>query len=277
MTRIIDYKYKKWLRILRWIFFTYVLIGIALYFLQDYFMFHPEKLNREQAYEFQLPYEERFIAFNAWDTMCLIHFTVDTTRTTHKGSVLYFHGNRKNVQHYAPFVPFFTERGYDVWMPDYPGFGKSTGKRTEQKMYQQAWQVFQIARQSVSADSLIIYGKSLGTGVAAYLASEAPCKRLILETPYYSMPELFRHYAPIYPAGSMAHNQFPTYQYLQETKMPVSIFHGTDDGVIPVGQARRLIKLSKPGDELIEIPGGSHNDLARDSLYQRKLDSLLRR
>jgi alpha-beta hydrolase superfamily lysophospholipase len=276
MAQPTDRTYKKWFRILRWIAYAYVLIGIALYFLQDYFMFHPEPLDREQAFNFNIPYEERFIAFNETDTMCLLHFTIDTARTQHKGSILYFHGNRKNVQHYAPFVPFFTARGYDVWMPDYPGFGKSTGKRTERKMYQQAWQVFQLARQWVSADSLIIYGKSLGTGVAAYLASETACKRLILETPYYSMPELFRHYAPIYPAGSMAHNQFPTYQYIQATHMPISIFHGTDDGVIPIGQARRLIQVAKPGDELIVIPGGSHNDLASDSLYQHKLDSLLR-
>ncbi len=105
----------------------------------------------------------------------------------------------------------FTRNKYEVWMMDYPGFGKSTGKLTEQIMYDDAATLYQMARARFSKDSIIIYGKSLGTGVASQLASVKDCKRLILETPYYSIEALMKHYAFIYPVSLMAKYHFPNY------------------------------------------------------------------
>ena len=259
----------KWLTIIA---IAYVAIGIALYFLQDKFLFHPRKLPADYQYQFNVPFRETIIPVSAQKNLSYVQFSVPDS--VFKGIVLYFHGNRENINRYAPFAGNFTSRGYEVWMMDYPGFGKSTGNRTEKGMYEDALTLYRIAIKKVAADSIIIYGKSLGTGIASQLASIRDCRRLILETPYYSMDALARHYFFMYPVISMSKYSFPTHAYLERTQVPVCIFHGTRDRVIPYSQSKRLTK-KRPGIELVTIEKGRHNDLSNFPLFQDKLDSLL--
>jgi len=262
--------------ILRWlkiIIIIYSSIGIALYYLQEQFLFHPRKLSGTHVFGFNVPFEEINIPFNGTDTLSMVKFfPLDSVR---KGVVLYFHGNRENIGRYAKFAGHFTKQGYEVWMEDYPGFGKSTGERTEKKMYEQGLQVQKMAAAKYGKDSIILYGKSFGTGIASYVASGSNNQRLILETPYYSIPSLFSSYAPIYPTGKMSNYQIPVYLFLQDVHYPVTIFHGTDDGVIPYRNAAKLKKYLKPADEFITIENGTHHNLADFDGYRKKLDSLL--
>ena len=263
-------------RIFRWlkiIIILYSTIGIALYYLQQQFLFHPEKLSNAYVYHFKVPFEEVNIPMNNTDTVNMIKFfPADSLR---RGVVVYFHGNRENIERYAKFAGNFTKHGYEVWIEDYPGFGKSTGERTEKKMYEQALQIQKMAAAKYGKDSIIIYGKSLGTGIAAYTASHSNNKMLILETPYYSIPSLFSCYAPIYPNSKMSTYKIPTNEYLADVNYPISIFHGMDDGVIPYRNAARLKKILKPTDEFITIEKGTHHNLNDFPLFHHKLDSLL--
>lgn len=264
---------KKIFRWLKVIILLYCLIGIALYYLQEKFLFHPEKLSNAYKYHFDVPFEEVNIPFNKTDTVNMIKFFPrDSVR---RGVVLYFHGNRENIERYAKFTDHFTKHGFEVWMEDYPGFGKSTGPRNERNLYRQALQIQKMAASQYGTDSIIIFGKSFGTGIAAYVASESKNKRLILETPYYSIPSLFAAYAPIYPTARMSIYKIPLYSYLDDVSYPVTIFHGDDDGVIPYRNAARLKQHLKPGDEFITIEKGTHHDLAQFKLFTGKIDSLL--
>ena len=262
-------KYWKWFKIAALI---YIMIGVALYFLQDKFIFHPEKLPADYKYQFDIPFREIDLPVAAERNLIIVQFTVPGS--VRKGIVLYFHGNRKNINRYAPFAPNFTRNGYEVWMMDYPGYGKSTGKRSEQVLYDDALILYKMAISKVSAEHIVIYGKSLGTGIAAQLASVRDCKRLILETPYYSMDALAKHYFFIYPVMPMTKYALPVYQHFEYINAPVSIFHGTKDGVIPYEQAQRLAD-KKTGTEIITIEKGKHNNLTDFPLYHHKLDSLL--
>ena len=96
-----------------------------------------------------------------------------------------------------------------------------------------------------------------------------------METPFYNLPDLFSHYAPIYPVNRMSHFKFPVGENLEEVKAPVIIFHGTDDKVIPYAEASKLKRKLKPGDKFITIEGGAHNNLSNFPLFQSKLDSVL--
>ncbi|MEP6711398.1 MAG: alpha/beta fold hydrolase [Ferruginibacter sp.] len=237
-------------------------------------MFHPQKLGSNYIYHFNKPFEEVNIPVNKTDTVSLVKFfPKDSLR---HGVVLYFHGNMKNIERYAAYAENFTKNGYEVWMEDYPGYGKSTGERTEKKLYDQALQVQKMAGAGFGEDSIIIYGKSLGTGIAAYVASVTRCKKLILETPYYSIPDIFNCYGGfLYPLNAMIRYKIPTWQFLQDVKAPVIIFHGTSDWVIPYRSAEKLKKYLKPEDEFISIPGGEHNNLNDLALFKTKLDSVL--
>ena len=262
--------------ILRWlkiIIIIYCAIGIALYYLQERFLFHPTPLPYNFTFAFRDSFKEVNIEINKNETFNLVQFfPPDSAR---KGVVLYFHGNMENINHYSVFVANFKKHGFEVWMPDYPGFGKTTGELSENKLYEEARLIYTLARTKYNQDSIIIYGKSLGTGIASQLASRKPCKRLILETPYYSIPDLFSAYAPVYPTGSMSHFKLPTAEYLAEVKVPITIFHGTADGVIPYGHASKLKAALKKGDEFITIKKGTHNNLNDFDEFHHVLDSLL--
>jgi pimeloyl-ACP methyl ester carboxylesterase len=266
---------RKFFSVLKWILIVYAGVGIVLYYLQDYILLHPKPLPANHTFSFSQAFKEENIALSKTDTLNLVKFAA--TGPVKKGVLIYFHGNKDNVEHYAPFVPAFTKHGYEVWMPDYPGFGKSTGEISEQKLYDIAYQVRTLAATNCPDDSIVIYGKSLGTALATYTAGLRPCRQLILETPYYSIPSLFRSYAFMYPARMLSNYKLPTYEFLQDVKAPVTIFHGTGDWVVPYRSGVRLKKFLKAGDLFVKIPDGSHNNLSESALYLSTLDSVLQK
>lgn len=260
----------KWFRTIALI---YILGGVALYFLQDYILFHPVTLKRNHNYDFPEKHKDINIPINENSNLNIVQFF--STDTVTKGVILYFHGNKKNISWYAKYPPYFTKNGYEVWIIDYPGFGKSTGNFTERTLYNWADYLYSFARKRFSADSIIIYGKSMGTGIATHLASLQPCKRLILETPYYDYPSVIKHYLPIYPIDWIIHFKIPTHTYIQNVEAPITIFQGTDDRIITYNNAKSLEPFLKPGDEFVTVKDGSHNDLFKFKETVRKLDSLL--
>jgi uncharacterized protein len=253
----------------------YVVVGIALWYLQATIFFHPKKLRAGEPFRFSIPHKEVNIPVAAAAILNFVKFFPADT-SIKKGIVLYFHGNRENINRYASASAYFTKHGYEVWMCDYPGFGKTTGKFSEERLYDDAAILYKLAVKQFNADSILLYGRSLGTGVATELAANNTCKKLILETPYYSLRELSAAHFPIYPVRFLMRYNFPLYDNLQMVKAPVTIFHGTSDAVIPYKHSSRLKPLLKKGDEFITIKDGSHNNLATYSLFQQKLDSLLK-
>ncbi|MFC4263440.1 alpha/beta hydrolase [Ferruginibacter yonginensis] len=260
-------------RIIKITLLIYALIGIALYYLQEKFIFHPTPMAAKDSFHFTQKFEEVRLPINDDDTLSVVKFFTDDTLK--KGVVLYYHGNRGNITRYASFVKPFTDNGYDVWMEDYPSFGKSVGVLTEQKLYSQALQVKKMADAQFKTEQIIIYGKSLGTSIAAYVASESPAQQLILETPYYSMQSLFKRYAFIYPTSLMCKYKLPTYTFLSAVKYPVTIFHGTNDGVIPYSNALKLKNVFKTNDTFITIDGADHQNINIQPSYYSALKKLL--
>jgi pimeloyl-ACP methyl ester carboxylesterase len=266
-------------RVVRWvkiIALIYVIVGLALYLIQDRLLFHPILVAKNKSYGFRFPYREMTLPYDHETRLNIIRFlTADSSKT--KGVVLYFHGNAKNIAWYANYSIHFTRNQYEVWMIDYPGFGKSTGLFTEDRLYDYALQLYRLARTKWEPKDIVIYGKSMGTGMATQLASVRDCRYLILETPYANLPSLVSHFLPIYPVSSFLHYRFPNDEFLKEVSAPVIILHGTKDRLIPISNARKLSPILKSGDEFISIDGASHNDLAHFPVFQRTLDSLLSR
>lgn len=252
----------------------YPVVGVLLYFFQEKLIFHPEIIKRSVAYDFKIPHAEMNIDLPEHEYN-IVQFFPSSSDSSNKKLVLYFHGNMTNISHYADFAPYFTKHGYEVWMIDYPGYGKSRGRLTEKSIYHGGIVLYDTAlAKGYKPENIIIYGKSLGTGVASFLASQKDCRRLILETPYYSMPSLAKSYFPVYPSLIVKYN-FPVYEYVQKVKVPVSVFHGTSDGTIPYSNSSQLKTLLKNKDEYITIPGGDHNDLYNFDLMKKKIDSLM--
>lgn len=237
--------------------------------------FRPKALEVDSKFSFTQPFKEVNIDLDAQTKFNIVQFTPTDTAT--KGVVIYFHGNKENVNHYQQYSSAFTRNNYEVWMPDYPGYGKSTGTFSESILYEEALQVYKLARAKYRPDQIVIYGKSLGTGIASQLASIRDCKELILETPYYSFTSLLRIVAFMYPVGLLSHYKFPTNEYLKKVTAPITLFHGTSDWTIPYFNAKRLKTSLKPNDEFVTIDGGGHNNLFSYPIVQDKINTLLAR
>ncbi|HEY6899633.1 MAG TPA: alpha/beta fold hydrolase [Puia sp.] len=262
--------------VLRWVkvlVLLYAILGIAWYYGQEKLLFHPEPVARTTKYEFDQPFRELNLPYDVKTNINVVQFR--TADSPARGVVLYFHGNKSGISRYAAAAKDFTSKGYEVWMVDYPGFGKSTGEFSEKKLYEYSLIFYKLARSRWQPGQIILYGKSLGTGIAARLAAVRDCRRLVLETPYYSMDALARRFLFMYPVGVMLHYHFPTYQYLPEVTAPITIFQGDEDGTVPYSNAARLKPFLKAGDEFVTVPGGQHNDLRGKAIFRAKLDSVL--
>lgn len=249
----------------------YISVGFILYFIQDMLLFHPKAVSRDHHYNFPHPYQEMNIPFQE-QNLSIIKFYPEEQA---KGCVLFYHGNMHNVEHYARYPSVFLKNGYAVWMIDYPGFGKTTGKRTEAIINEQALLMYDLAlKEFKQAEKITIYGKSIGTGIASYVASQKTNRQLVLETPYYSMTKLAKNYFPVYPAKALIRYKFPSNIYLRNIQSPVTLLHGTEDEIIPFRQAKKL-KEEIPRLSLIAIENGKHNNLLNIPFFRDKLDSLL--
>ena len=168
---------KKMISVLKWLLIIYALVGIGLYYLQDRIIFRSIALPEDYVYNFSKPFNEINLPYDKETNINIIQFTV--ADSVQKGVVLYFHGNMNNISYYAPFSDLFLEKNYEVWMVDYPGYGKSTGPVEEEYFYSYAEQLYKLAARSFSPDSIVLYGKSLGSGIAAYIASKHQANQLI--------------------------------------------------------------------------------------------------
>lgn len=257
------------------IIIVYCLVGITLFYTQDNFLLHPLVVSADHVYKFNHSFKELNIPINNEDTVNLIRF-IPADDSVAKGAVIYFHGNTGNVEHYADAVNIFLENNYEVWMPDYPGFGKSRGSISEKKLNEQAYQVKRLASHHFVDSNIIIYGRSFGTGIATNLASSLKVKQLILESPYYSIPDLFSTYVPIYPMQSMANLKFPVGEYLKDVQCPVTIFHGTIDEVIPAKCSMKLKASLKKNDHFLLIRNGKHNNISSSEVYKKAMTEILK-
>lgn len=220
--------------IFRWVklvILVYCLIGIIVYNIQDRFILHPVKIEAGKPYAFAQPFTELNLNYDQETNLNVVEFkTTDRPAdSVAKGVVLFFHDGRGNIGDYAGLSKAMTDQGYEVWMMDYPGFGKSTGPMDEQRLYDLALVFYKLARSRWKPLQIVLYGQGLGTGIAAQLASIRDCRRLILERPYYSMTSVFRRYLFLYPVGGrFLHYHLPEHEYLQKVTAPVTVIRGDD-------------------------------------------------
>jgi fermentation-respiration switch protein FrsA (DUF1100 family) len=128
-------------------------------------------------------------------------------------------------------------------------------------------------------NQIIIYGRSVGTGIAVYLAKSVTPRMVVLESPFFSMTDLAKYHHPFMPVSLIdLILKYPmrTDLWIPDVTCPVYLFHGTKDDIVPYSSSERLLKLIKTEKELITIPGGGHNDLGDFNLYQEQLDRILK-
>lgn len=248
-----------------------------LYFNQDNMLFFAETTPREYTYSYKEKFEEVYL--DTPDGACIhaLHFQVKNP----KGVILYFHGRASNLETYWGRVgKAFTKRGYDIFIADYRGFGKSTGLRTEQTMLSDAVLQYEHLLTKYDKKDISLYGRSLGTGIATYVASNFDAKQLFLEAPYLSMLDLANRKFSLVPKFLLKKIlNYPLHldQWITDVSCPIHIFHGTCDGLIPYACSEELFQIcpDNTASSLITIQGGEHNNLFHFPEYNEAIDKAL--
>jgi alpha-beta hydrolase superfamily lysophospholipase len=251
---------------------VYVLICVLLFFFQEKIIFFPEKLSRQYKFDFGQPFEEIKIETRDEKRLHGGLFRADSS----KGLIFYLHGNAGSLATWGYAAKTYTDLGYDVFIVDYRGFGKSEGIITSQ---QQFYEDLQIAYDQMKArypeEKIVILGYSIGTGPAAKIASLNKPKLLILQAPYYSMKNIMKRHYPIIPTFILKY-KFETNEYISTCRMPIVLIHGKEDEVIPYRSSLMLKEIMKKTDTVIILEGQSHNGMTDNPEYQREIKKLLK-
>ncbi len=250
----------------------YSIIILILYLFQEKILFQPEALQDDYVFTFDHTFREFFLETDQGDCLNAIHFT----NTNPKGVILYFHGNRGSLRRWGEIVLFFAKKKYDVIIMDYRGYGKSKGSITEKNLYHDAQLFYEYTSKMYPEDQITIYGRSIGTGIAAHVASKnQPCN-LVLETPYYNIKDIVESWFPHIPTHLLLRYKIPSATFIQNVTCDITIYHGTNDGVVPYESGARLFKsIPISNKKMITIEEGSHNDLIEHDKYLNTIDSVL--
>src|ERR1043165_5720742 len=227
-----------WKKILIRIAFALALLYTAacclLFFEQEKLIFHPKKLPAD--YSFSYPGRFREIKIPSFDGKKLdgLLFSADSS----KGLVFYLHGNAGALNTWGEIAGIYTALNYDIFIWDYRGFGKSEGNIcSDEQFHLDVQAAYDFLKREYPENRIVVIGYSIGTGPAARLAAANHPKLLILQAPYYSLPDLVKQGHPSLTPGFLLKYKFNTFEFLQKTVAPVAIFHGDSDRTIYYGSS----------------------------------------
>ncbi len=180
---------------------------------------------------------------------------------------LFLHGKSGGLDRKKWRWKRIAKHGAGVLALSYRGFPGSTGSPSEDGLYEDARAAFAWLAKRHDPNTIVLHGLSLGTGVAAKLATEVNARALVLEAPYTAIVDVAGERHPYLPVSLLLWDQFRTRDIIGDVKMPLLIAHGDSDTVIPFDHAKQLFKLAPEPKKLLKMPGSDHNTLVRDGLY----------
>lgn len=251
----------------------YLIISALVYFLQDYFLFKPELLSPEFKFEYDnLQFDEHVLDIKPGVSLSILRFYANKPR----GVVLYLKGNTRSIKGWGKFAIDFIRYHHDVIMVDYRGFGKSTGRRSQQGIKNDLQLVYEKIKEKVDEKYIVLYGRSLGSGFATKLASTNNPGMLILDAPYYSMAKATGRYLPFLPMSWLLKFPIPNYKWIKYVRCPINIIHGTEDKLIPFKSSLKLSSINPEVTKLHPVIGGGHNNLHTFASYHEILGQIFK-
>lgn len=249
----------------------YITFCVLFYFFQHFIFFRPELLDSSFKYNYPFPFTELNFDTEDGGKISGIYFKVPSSR----GVVFYLKGNSRSIKGWGKFAKDFLSNGYDFVMIDYRGFGKSKGKRSQERLFNDSQFMYKWLREKYSEDQIILYGRSLGSGIAARIASWNNPRLLILDSPYYSFYYNTRRFIFWTPLKWILRYPIRTDQYIKAISCPIYIIHGTKDHLIPYEQSEMLKSLVPEKVTLVPIDGAHHNNLPEYPEYYQAIYNCL--
>jgi uncharacterized protein len=264
----------RWARIAAAILAALAALGYAgalgiLYFKQQEIVLPATTLAADYRFQFDQPFEEVWIPVQG-ATLHALHFKQPNPR----GVVFFLHGNAGNLVTWTTGVDFYRRVNYDLFIIDYRGYGKSTGHvEGEAQLHADTRAAYDAMAALYHDVPIVIYGRSLGTNLAATLARDVNPRLLILVSPFTSLAAVAAQAYPWAPEWILKY-PMRTDAVIGDVKSPILLIHGTDDKLIPLANSERLKALARSPTELLVVPGAGHNDIHKYAVY---LDGLAER
>ncbi len=239
----------------------YAGFSVMLYFLQERLVFLPHMPGRELETSpamLKLDYEDAWIETS--DGEKLHGWFVPAIGA--RGTLLFFHGNAGNISHRLQSLLIFNQLGLDVLMVDYRGYGQSSGEANEQGTYldaQAAWD-YLVDRRGVAADRIVIFGRSLGGAVGAWLAAQPGVEPagVIIESTFSSGEDMGRRLYPVLPVRLITRIRYPVREFVTGIRAPLLVVHSRDDEIIPFDMSKTVFEAANEPKTFFEM-GGDHN------------------
>ncbi len=254
----------------------YVLLALALYLLQSSLIYFPSKDIVTTPHDIGLRYEAIFLTtedgveISGWFVPC------DNPR----GVVLFCHGNAGNISHRLQTILILHRLNLSTFIFDYRGYGSSEGSPSERGTYldaQAAWG-YLVEKRRIPPHKIIVFGRSLGGAIAAWLVGEAKKEpgALIVESAFTSVPDLAAKLYPVFPARPLVRFRYDTRDFISRASCPVMVIHSCDDEIVPYNQGCDLFESASEPKEFLEIRG-DHNMgfVLTGESYIRDLDKFI--
>ncbi len=251
----------------------YAMAVVVMYAAQRRFIYFPEPGRTSPAAAGLPDVSERIIATPDGEKVVAWYGKAQRGQPT----LLYFQGNGGTLELRSETISRYLARGRGMFMMSYRGFSGSTGAPSEAANVADAKLAYDtLIKDGVSPDDIILYGESLGTGVAIQVAREKMVAGVILDSPYTSILELASQYYPWLPVSLLLEDRYESIRYIRDVHVPIFILHGEADDVVPVEMGRRLFAAANEPKELKTIPGGGHviHDGPTSEIVNRWIDRL---
>jgi hypothetical protein len=240
---------------------------------QESLLFHPETLPADFSFAGRYPpeqdVEELHIPVDGAELDALLF-----RQPASRGLVFYLHGNAGNLVTWTNNVAFYRSLGFDLFMLDYRGFGKSTGSiASEAQLHADVRAAWNRIAPAYAGKPVVILGRSLGSGLATRLAADVKPDLLVLVSPYASLERLATEHFPLVP-GVLLKYPLRSDRLIGAVQSPILITHGDSDEVIPFDHALTLRAASGGRAELLTVDGAHHGDIHLFPVY---LDGLSQR
>ncbi len=252
----------------QWAFYLFVAcyaLGVGAWLIQRRFIYRPAKRPYRSPSSLRLEGVDE-IRMEGADGGQILAWKIEAQPGM--PTILYLHGNNCNLSNRLERVSRFSGDGYGLLMPSFRGYGLSDGRPSEVNNVNDALKACEDLRASgIQARDIVVYGESLGTGVAVQVAAKCPVGALVLEAPYTSLRDLVRYKLPFIPAWAFLRDSYDSVRHIRKVAAPLLIVHSLGDDIIPFAFGRRLFRAASDPKAFLRVRGAGHTGLFRAGVW----------
>jgi fermentation-respiration switch protein FrsA (DUF1100 family) len=235
----------------------YLLLVVFVYFIQGRMVYFPTKEIANTPLDIGLHFEE--VILRTSDGINISAWFIPAQKE--RGVILFCHGNAGNISHRLDSIKIFHDLNLSVFIFDYRGYGSSDGSPSEKGTYRDAEAAFRylVETRNIDPRKIVIFGRSLGSAVAAEIGFRFNSAALILESGFTSVADLGRKYYPYLPVKLLSRFDYSTARKVGRIDIPKLIIHSLDDDIVPFEHGEKLFAKAAEPKMFLQIKG-SHND-----------------